>query len=232
MGLKGSLRNVSTGVIAIPDSDLTQKAVHRYAIIESSEDTVEDIIGNNDGTISGGVTFEDGQGGVGGFVLKSDGNTGNEVALGNLSGLNSSQSEYTITFWGKTDGEIDSAYAWGDSSANKFWQIQEDSPQEHAPRAGGQTLSTRPSQEANEWFMATLRFKGGEFDIWIDDDEAGTQSSSVSSTDDWDEDAFLLNRSDGERPWEGWIDDVVYVDEAVNDSDIIDHYNETNALYD
>ena len=54
-GLRASLRNVSTGVIAIPDSEANQKLLHRW-LLDDVNGNVDDSEGNADGTNNGVVS--------------------------------------------------------------------------------------------------------------------------------------------------------------------------------
>ena len=92
-GLRGSLRSVSTGVVAIPDS-VVENLDHWWPIDEGEGSSITDGIKDNTASFAGSPTWVSRSGFVGGFGLDMDGDTDGWDTSLNLSGT-----DWNITGW-------------------------------------------------------------------------------------------------------------------------------------
>ena len=103
-GLRGSLRNVSVGIDAIPDSEADEKLLHRW-VLDDVNDSVEDSIGDQDGTVSNVSSIEgDFAGGA-----AADGSSNAEIDIGEIQNwigdLTDGGGSIAFTVDNLTDGE-------------------------------------------------------------------------------------------------------------------------------
>ena len=222
MGLKGSLRNVSTGVIAIPDS-----AIAHWPHSEGSGSTVEDVVGGFDADITGASwvsnSWQDG------FALEYDSddytNAGNSSELTGFDqmtvaftlDLNSPPDSVSIPI-GKTTaggtGGSDSEYIFQISDSFYFWQITTDTDRY---RLDLPEFST-DRQRVVGWY------NGDEMRVYINGDEIDSRSAS-GTIEDQGRNLTFGGNTDGDRVIDGVIDNVILADEAWSDKEIEDDYN-------
>jgi len=190
--------------------------------------TVKDIWGNNNGTTSGTITT--GATGKINEALEFDG-VDDWVDCGSNSSMNIDASSFTFSVWlyvkgtsegffigkggaGNTDEylHIGSNYNGNDDLDLHFWADD--------LRVGGAI----PAYD--EWFHATFRFDVDNLEqsIWVNGDKVGsrTADADLTNTDGY---RLVLGRDDPEtRYWNGNLDELMFFDRALTESEIRRNY--------
>ena len=218
-GLRGSLRNVSVGIDAIPDSELLQAY---WPINEGSGDTVADQEGDNDGTRVGadwvsadGIDQDD--------ALDIVGDSDVIQTPLDLSGF----SELTVVMLAKTTDNDDRFQYWfsqepdDDDNPVIFRKDDDEFRNVVETENGSVELNANSSQIVdNEWAMYSITYDGSEAAFYVDKDQQSSVSLSgeiVSS----DSTFHIGNNSDGrERSLDGTAAQVHVWESGLDQSQI------------
>ena len=227
-GLRGSLRNVSVGMGAIPDS-----AIHQYPTDEGSGTTLGDNVGSADGTISG-ASWDDTEGGKGGWVLDYD---GDDDQTDISSAADRQLDALTLSTWVKvqTDEAGPGVVALGEFGQDEvaLLNIQGDGEIRFVMQVDGSQESVTTNFNPNEW-----QYVVGSFDvndnlrIYIN----GSLEASASHSYSRGPDVSGLGKRIGDRGGGGSeidakIDDTIIADEQWNDQEVSDYYSDTQSNY-
>ena len=170
-GLRGSLRSVSTGVSAIPDSEADQKLIHRW-VLDDVNGVVQDSIGDADGT-NNGVSSVSGDW-AGGSAGDSDG-VDDDILTSTLGNFGSNMdSDFAIAFSIQTtDGDDKSIINYTDTDDDLRLEIR---------------LGHDEADEGEFWFRIVDSSGRGE------DNEQSVYSAGTS-VDDGNKYRIVLNKS-------------------------------------
>ena len=243
MGLKGSLRNVSTGVIAIPDSG----GDHQWNFDGDDADagTIFDQIGSLDGDIVGDPDFISGKG-VDDIFLELDGSD-DYIDLGSKTAFPELREnvEGTVFGWTRMDtsggrqgllttdntgsdtdfylGEIDGEYAFR-------LALDDDS---------GFAIGGDVSDNVGEWIALAGTVDGSTIRVFVADPsndyevvEIANDGAPASTNNDWTHEISIGRETAGDQSYlEGGVDLSFYHPNPLSTSDLQSFVDESKHLY-
>ena len=214
-GLRGSLRNVSVGIDAIPDS-----VVSRWQFNDDSDTSIAiDSEGANDGDITGATYTTNAI--EGSHALEYTDGT-DEVSLGNIT--DSEDAIGTIGCWVNADSFSADDIIF-ETNGYRFGigheRVGSNGIEGRAFDGSSSVEVTSGVSTTNDWLHTALTWNGSEIELYIDGSSQGTASiSSIEITTAND----MIGQSDSEdeRAIDGRIDDAFYSDVAMGESEIND----------
>lgn len=215
-GVRGSLRNITTGASAIPDS-----AIHQWKFSAGSGSTLNDSIGSNDGTVNGS-TWTSGTW-VDNYALSHD-KTDDYESFSTVAAIDSAGTFTVALSFEATDNTSDIQNLVGHTKGSgHLFGISIESGEIRASIYDGSSHvgAVSGSISLNTKYRAYYTFDNGTGRLWVNDSElSGTNSARVNSTVE-----FTVGcRSDNQQFFGGNIDNVLIMDAAEN-SYVSDDYN-------
>ena len=228
-GLRGSLRNVSAGIVTIPDS-----VEHRWRFDEGTGSTFSDTIGSIDGSLNG-AGWESDSRFTGGFAVSTDG-VDDHPRTDSTFGVNNEQFTFVCWYnWTSTDdfGRLASTIEQPGDRGDVGWQIflDDSGPEIGVQYDGGTSDALRdvPGMEVppNEDIMVALVGNGDEATLFLYDSDGQYFSESGTGSRTTGDRHLMLMAGDDDYV-EGTVDDaMVSTTDALTESDINDIWSST-----
>lgn len=217
----------------LPSSAIPDSAIHHYPTDEGSGTTLTDNVAAADGTING-ATWDDNEGGRGGWVLAYDGVDDNT----DLSDAANQQLDaFTMSTWLKirTDGGGNTPYMLGefDQDEAAILNLTGTNAIRFLVQVGGSNTNIEANVSTDTWHYVV-----GSFDVndnlrlYIDGTKESTGGHSFSRGPDFGGLAKKIGeRGGGTSQFDGFVDDTIIADEQWTDATVSDYYNDTSGNY-
>ena len=217
-GLRGSLRNVSVGIDAIPDS-----VVNHWPHDEGTGTTLNDNEGTVDGTISG-ATWTALEDAVGGQYLEYDGDE-NNTSLGDDPVNYIYNGDYTFTTFIRPDSSSGRNTIWAQENGIivRFEDGTSDLRIIHSG-IGNEQVNVSFSQGEWHFFCMSYNSQQSEYDITVQEvgqtEQTDTVSIDMTSEPTNEELLFAADpEALGERNYQGGKDETTFSDSILTDED-------------
>ena len=219
-GLRGSLRNVSVGIDAIPDGALLY-----YRFDDDSDTTIAiDDIGDNDGSIDGATYDSDSL--AGSNALRFGGSDRVSLPLQPLP----SDGDFTAIFGVNYDDEDDNQRLFsnndGQTGRFDFQGVREGDPNPRLFSDQGPDFQSTVAIPTDQYAIVALRRDGDDWDIIVgtEGDVSVGASTTNSGTLDTSVNADIGNNPSGDGGGSrALIDEVFIAESALSISDIEDY---------
>lgn len=225
-GLRGSLRNISTGAEYVPPSGLARWT---FDDADTSGSTATDVWAGNDGTITGATTGASGanQTYTTNEAYSFDG-TDDYVTVPN--GIFSGLSEYTVAFWINfgviNDGNFHTGVAFVEDALIQFRQDQDGTIRFRQQNDQANAFAVTSSATAGTWTHWMCIWDGSQIELFKDNTSQGTAAISSMNTTQGDGNGIAVyNPSSPVAHLEGDMDDVRVFDKALSSTERSDLYN-------
>ena len=230
-GLRGSLRNVSVGIDAIPDS-----AIHQWAFDEGSGSTATDSAGDNDLSISGASWVSNGF--EGGFALDFDGTDDNATGsfISQLTGDNEFSFAFTVDLDNSSkgsegtteqviynadeDGSFENTFTCsvGNDSSDAFEFESRDSNGDIAFRSGIDV-----SGESGLARLTITHDGSGNSTVYLNGSEVTDQN--LNGNVENDSGFAIASDSKNDLYWDGRMDHPIAYDSELSSSEVQNDYD-------
>jgi len=234
-GLRGSLRNIGTSV-GIPDSEADQKLIHRW-VLDDVNGTVEDSVGNADGT-NNGISSISGDW-LGGSAGEGDGLS--HISTSTLGAFGSALTTdfaiaYSFTTTATSLGRVTAVGNSADSTA-LYPAIDNGVLTLPLSDSSGNIIGNETNSATfndGEQYRVVLNKKTNDpsnFEIWVNQVEEATSVSvdqGFNTTTDFDEDLALFawnNSGSIAQQLSGVLDDICIFDDSLTQLEIGSYEN-------